>query len=44
MKQGYVIDPRTPKENIKYTYVIPDFGNQYDDFIEEIDDKFLFQK
>ena len=39
MKRGYTIDPKPPKENIKYEDVLPDFGNQYDDFKEEFDDQ-----
>ena len=29
-KRGYVIDPRPPIENIKFSKVTADFGNQYD--------------
>ena len=38
-KKGYVIDPRAPIEIEKYSNVLPDFGNQYDNFQEDIDDK-----
>ena len=37
MKRGYVIDPRDPILNAKYETVVPDFGNQYSDFVEETD-------
>ena len=36
-KRGYVIDPRNPIVNIEYKKIIPDFGNQYSDFVEEED-------
>lgn len=38
LKEGYLINPRPPIENIKYVDVKPNFGNQYD-FKEEIDKK-----
>ena len=38
-KKGYYIDPREPKLNVSYEELTPDFGNQYADFIEEVDDK-----
>jgi len=38
-KKGYIIDPRNPISFEKYSDVIPDFGNQYDNFEEEIDEK-----
>ena len=38
-KKGYVIDPREPISIEKYSDVIPDFGNQYEKFEEEIDEK-----
>ena len=36
-KRGYIIDPRDPIVNVEYKTVIPDFGNQYSDFVEETD-------
>jgi len=36
-KRGYIIDPRDPIVNIKYDKVVPDFGNQYSDFVEDED-------
>ena len=36
-KRGYIIDPRDPILNVKYNTIIPDFGNQYSDFKEEVD-------
>ena len=36
-KRGYVIDPREPIVNLKYEKLVPDFGNQYSDFIEDED-------
>ena len=36
-KRGYIIGPRDPIFNIKYEKVVPDFGNQYSDFVEEED-------
>ena len=36
-KRGYVIDPREPILNTKFEKVEADFGNQYSDFVEEID-------
>ena len=38
-KRGYIVDPRPPKVNVEYNEIIPDFGNQYPEFQEEIDDK-----
>ena len=38
-KKGYIIDPRNPISVEKYSDVIPDFGNQYDKFEEDIDEK-----
>ena len=38
-KRGYIIDPRDPIVNIKYEKIIPDFGNQYSDFIEDEDSR-----
>ena len=38
-KKGYVIDPRPCNVNVKYTEIIPEFGNQYDNPVEEIDPK-----
>ena len=38
-KKGYVIDPRPCNVNIKYTDMVPDFGNQYESSVEEIDPK-----
>ena len=38
-KRGYVVDPRNPILNVKYETVIPDFGNQYSDFVEDEDDR-----
>ena len=37
--KGYYIDSQAPKLNVDYEELIPDFGNQYADFIEELDDK-----
>ena len=36
-KGGYIVDAREPIVNIKYEKVVPDFGNQYSDFIEDQD-------
>ena len=35
--RGYIVDPSPPEVNIKYDKIVPDFGNQYQDFSEEID-------
>jgi len=43
-KRGYFIDPRDPILNVKYENIKPDFGNQYQDFIEEIDDRLPIEK
>ena len=37
-KKGYVIDPKPCNVNIKYDDMVPDFGNQYDESKEEIDE------
>ena len=37
--KGYTIDPKDPQIEAEYDSVIPDFGNQYADFVEEIDHK-----
>jgi len=37
-KKGYVIDPKPCNVNIKYDDMVPDFGNQYDESNEEIDE------
>ena len=42
--KGYIIDPRDPIETEKYSDVVPDFGNQYNIFHEDIDDKFVNQR
>ena len=39
-KRGYIIDPRNPVVNIKYKKIVPDFGNQYSDYIEDEDTRF----
>ena len=36
-KKGFVIDPISPNTNINYDRVKTDFGNQYYDFVEDID-------
>ena len=38
-KKGFYIDPREPILNTEYEELVPDFGNQYADFIEDVDDK-----
>ena len=38
-KRGYIIDPRDPILATTYETIIPDFGNQYQDFVEEEDDR-----
>ena len=38
-KRGYVVDPRDPILATIYDTIIPDFGNQYQDFVEEHDDR-----
>ena len=38
-KKGYIVDPKDPILNFNYTDVEPDFGNQYSDFVEEIDNR-----
>ena len=38
-KKGFYVDPREPILNVQYEELIPDFGNQYDDFTEDVDDK-----
>ena len=38
-KRGYVINPQEPILNMKYEDLVPDFGNQYKDFVEEEDKK-----
>ena len=42
--KGYTVDPRAPILNYKYEKLEPDFGNQYADFVEELDDKLPMQK
>ena len=36
-KRGYIIDPSDPILNTSYESIVPDFGNQYYDFVEETD-------
>ena len=36
-KKSYTVDPRPPIVNFDYEEILPDFGNQYADFVEEID-------
>ena len=36
-KKGFIIDPRSPVTNLNFERVEPDFGNQYSDFVEEVD-------
>ena len=43
-KRGYLIDPREPILNVDYDDVKPDFGHQYHDFQEEIDDRLPVEK
>jgi len=43
-KRGYIVDPRDPIDNVEYEKVLPDFGHQYSDFKEDIDDKLLEAK
>ena len=43
-KRGYFIDPRDPILNVDYDDVKPDFGHQYHDFQEEIDDRLPVEK
>ena len=38
-KKGFYVDPRDPILNIQYEDLIPDFGNQYADFVEDKDPK-----
>ena len=38
-KKGYIIDSREPIEFKEYSDVVPDFGNQFDNFQEELDEK-----
>ena len=35
--KGYTIDPRSPDMDLEYEEIIPDFGNQYADFKEDVD-------
>lgn len=37
--KGYTVDPRAPILNYPYEKLEPDFGNQYADFVEDMDDK-----
>ena len=39
--KGYYIDPRAPKLHVDYEELIPDFGNEYTNFIKELDDNYL---
>ena len=43
-KRGYMIDPNELNLGIDYSEIKPDFGNQYKDFREEIDDKLPIEK
>ena len=38
-KRGYVVDPSDPILSTSYETVIPDFGNQYQDFVEDQDER-----
>ena len=43
-KRGYIIDPRDPIVDVEFESIIPDFGHQYSDFREEIDDQLPIPK
>ena len=43
-KRGYLVDPRAMILNVDYEEIKADFGNQYKDFKEEIDDKLPIEK
>ena len=43
-KRGYIVDPRDPIVNAEYKRIIPDFGNQYSDFVEEDDPRLPIPK
>ena len=43
-KRGYIVDPRDPIVNAEYKTIIPDFGNQYSDFVEEDDPRLPIPK
>ena len=43
-KRGYIIDPRDPILNTKYESIEADFGNQYSDFVEELDNRVPIEK
>ena len=34
-ERGYIVDHRDPIVNIEYKRIVPDFGNQYSDFVED---------
>ena len=36
-KRRYIIDPIDPIQNVTYELIVPDFGNQYSDFVEATD-------
>ena len=43
-KKGYLVDPREMILNVNYKTIKADFGNQYDDFKEEMDDRLPIEK
>ena len=38
-KRGYVVDPRDPILATTYQTIVPDFGNQYQDFVKDKDER-----